>query len=220
MPPPRATTQRAFSLVEMLAALAIISILIAIAVPAVSSYGRSTALATGGNMVANLAALARQTAIARNSMAALVLLGAQGTEEDFRAFTVAEYRPGEGWVQLTDWKILPIGIVVDSSAPLASTFLLNSPRPFPFLAGPPRQTNPPLSFQGQNISDGPGYAARIFLPGGGLLNPQHPAQIRMVEGIFQAGQVTHTRRGAAGQPANYYDLTILGATGITKVFRP
>ncbi len=220
MTPKHAPIPRAFSLVEMLAALAIVSTLVAVAVPAVSSYGRSTALAAGGNMVANLAALARQTAIARNSMAALVLLGAQGTEEDFRAFTVAEYRPGQGWSQITDWKTLPTGIVVDPSPPLASTFLLNSPRPFPFLSGPPQQSNPPLVYQGRDVLDVPGYAARIFLPGGGLLNPQHPAQIRIVEGVLNHGLVTHTRRGAGGQPANYYDLTILGATGITKVFRP
>lgn len=212
---------RGFSLIELLTVIGVIVILMAFIVPAVSNFGRATGLTSAGNMVTHLTALARQTAISKSTLTALVMLGDQGTPADYRAFTVLEYTAGQGWSQISKWEILPEGIVVDRSNLQDCSFLQNSPRTFPFLAGPPTQENPPVVYKDEQVRDPEGYAARIFLPHGGLQNPEWPAQIRLVEGFVQGDEVVYTRRGdAPGQTANYYDVAIVGATGIAKVSRP
>lgn len=211
---------RGFSLVELLAVIGVIVILMAFIVPAVSNFGRATGLTSAGNMVTNLTALARQTAISKSTLTALVILADQGTPADFRSFAVLEYSAGQGWSQISKWETLPEGIVVDRSNLKDCSFLENSPRNFPFLHGPSAQANPPVSYKDEPVKDPDGYAARIFLPHGGLQNPEWPAQIRLVEGFIQGGQVVYTRRGDPGQTANFYDVAIVGATGMTKVSRP
>ena len=145
---------RGFSLIELLTVIGVIVILMAFIVPAVSNFGRATGLTSAGNMVTHLTALARQTAISKSTLTALVMLADQGTSDDqgtsadYRAFTVLEYTAGAGWSQISKWEILPEGIVVDRSNLQDCTFLQNSPRVFPFLAGPPAQENPPGPLQG------------------------------------------------------------------------
>ena len=62
--------------------------------------------------------------------------------------------------------------------------------------------------------------ARIFTPTGSLQNAEQGAQIRLIEGYLAGGKVVRTRPGAAGASANYYDITIVGATGIPQASRP
>jgi len=212
---------RAFSLIELLSVMAVLVIVAGFLVPAVASLGRSTALVTGGNMVTNLALFARQSALSKNTMTALVVLGNQGTAEDYRTVTVLEYvAGGGGWAPLTGWQTLPDGIVVDTDK-ASSTFLDHSPAfPQPQASGQTGQKNPPVFYRQQQVRDGDGYAARIFLPSGGLQNSQDPAQLRLVEGFIQGSQVVRTKRDSSGMSTNFYDLTIIGATGVTKVSRP
>lgn len=211
---------RAFSLIELISVMVIIAIIMAFVVPAVTGLGRSTALVTGGNTVTNLANLARQTAVTKNSMTALVMLGKQGTAADFRAFIVLEYAAGAGgWLPVTAWQTLPDGIVVDIDDPANCTFYESSPPAFPFLAGPPVQKNPPVTYGDAQVAPS-AYAARIYLPNGGLQYPEKRAQIRVIEGFAQGSQIVRTHPGAPGQAANYYDIAIIGATGMTKVSRP
>ena len=221
--PTRSTCRRAraFSLVELIAAIAVIAIVTGFVVPAVSGMGRSTSLVTGGNMVTNLANFARQTALSKNTMTALVVLGNQGTPEDYRTLAVLEYvAGGAGWSPVTGWQTLPDGIAVDTER-ADSTILDHSPVfPQPQTAGLAVPKNPPVFYRQQQVRDGDGYAARIFLPRGALQNSQDPAQIRLVEGFVQAGQVVRTRRDGSGKSANFFDVTIIGATGIAKVSRP
>jgi prepilin-type N-terminal cleavage/methylation domain-containing protein len=214
----RPRPRHGFSLIELLAVIAIMTIVATFVVPAMGGFGRSAGLTVGGNQVVNLANYARQQAISKNTLTALVLLGNQGMEEDYRALTVLEYEAGFGWQQIMEWTVLPTGIVVDFSDPTNCTFLADSPQPFPFLTGPPAQQNPPVSHRGRDVA---GYAARIFLPSGALLNSERPAQIRLVEGTTQGPQLIYTHPHASQPgPANFYDIAILGPTGLPKVSRP
>lgn len=222
---PPATVHRlhAFSLAELIVVIAVIVVLTTLVVPAVSNFGRSTSLVTGGNMVANLAAYARQVAITKSTLTALILLGAQGTEDDYRAFTVLEYSALTGWSQATAWQMLPTGIVVDrtgESDPSDAengTFLKNSPTSFLAAAAQAQPLVPPARYQGVQVKR---YAGRIFTASGALLNPEAPAQLRLVEGFIQGGRVIPTRPGSKGAPANYYSIALLGATGMARVERP
>lgn len=208
----------AFTLVELLTVLAVVGIVLGFVVPAISGMARGTSLATAGNTVNNMAGLARQHAMSRNTLTALLVLGNQGTDSDYRACAILEYKRGAGWSQIGKWETLPTGITVDSGNTQDCSFLLRSPDPFPFLTAT-NQSNPPILFQGVPVSSG-AYAARIFTPGGGLQNPGDPAQIRLVEGFVEGGTIRYTHRNAAGQPANYFDIAIVGATGATKISRP
>lgn len=231
----------AFTLIELLVVMAVIVLMISLIVPAASNFGKATALTTAGNTLANLAALARQNSIAKSTMTALLFLGDQGGEslpgDDYRqyfyrAVTVLEFeqvslgtgreqRPGF-WKQIHRWEVLPTGIIADYSDPIECSFTAvgTSPR-FPFSS-----VNPPIQFRGRQVKDGTGYAARIFMPSGSLQNPEEPAQIRLVEGIFADDRVIYTRPGEklpqADQraPANFYDIAIVGTTGMAKVSRP
>lgn len=207
--------QHAFTLIEILIVVAVMSLLLALTVPMTSSMLSASRLTNGGNMVTGLTASARQTAMSKNTMTALVLLAHQGTSEDGRAFTILEYTPENGWVQGLPWEVLPDGVVVDVSDETACTFMTNSPVPFPFL--PDGQSNPPLKHRDAQVQSPEGYAARLFLPGGGLANAQTPAQIRLVEGHVANGAVVRAHGMA---PANFYDITIIGDTGQIKIDRP
>ncbi len=219
----KARTCSGFTLLELIIVMVMIVIMTALVAPAVTSLGRSTGLVTGGNTVTNLIGYARQVAVGKNTMTALVVLARQGVEADYRAITVLEYNPIGGWTQITEWKTLPTGIIFDPNSQ-NSTFLENFPDPFPFLAMA-SQTNPPVTFKSadgktlEKIKNPDGYAARIFLPTGGLRNPEDPAQLRLIEGFLQNGQIVRTRRHGADS-SNFYEIAIIGATGATKVTRP
>lgn len=222
-PPTIRPRARAFSLAELVVVIAVIVVLTTLVVPAVSNFGRSTGLVAGGNMVANLAAYARQLAITKSTLTALILLGAQGTEDDYRAFTVIEYDAVRGWSQATTWQKLPVGIMVDRTGEDNSkdmengTFLKFSPTSFLPAASQPQPAVPPVLYQGLQVKR---FAGRIFTASGSLLNPEAPAQLRLVEGFIQGGRTILTRPGAEGAPANYYAIALLGATGIARVERP
>lgn len=219
MSPCRFQPAKGFTLVELLTVIVIIAALLAAFMPALSGFGRATRLTSAGDMVAALCNAARQTAVSKNTLAALVLLGAQGTPDDFRAFAILEYRADEGWVQQGSWERLPDEVIVDVSDPQNSSFLNNSPNPFPF-ADEPAAGTPPIFHQNRPVQ-GNAYAARIFLPHGGLHDSETPALIRLVEGHLQGSSIHYSQStGAAGGPANYYDLAIIGATGQIKVTRP
>lgn len=224
---PQGSRQRsratAFSLFELMTVMAIIAIMAVIVAPAVSNLGTATGLVTGGNSVTNLIGYARQVAVSQNTMTALVVLAKNDSPDDYRAITVLEYSTLGGWKPITGWQALPTGVVFDPNT-ANSTFLKNSPDPFPFLATA-RQKNPPIAYKSIDektmgpIKSPQGYAARIFLPSGNLQNAEDPAQLRLVEGFIQNGQVVRTRRNGA-ESANYYEIAIIGATGVTKVTRP
>jgi prepilin-type N-terminal cleavage/methylation domain-containing protein len=207
----------AFSLIELLMVMAILGIAAVLIAPAAANFGRAQALRNAGNLVADLAAAARQQAMARGTLTALVVLANQGSPDDYRALAVAEYDAvGRAWTQTSRWEILPTGVMVDRNDAAASSFLQNSPQPLPFASA----NTVPITFQGAAIAYPGGYAARVFTPRGALSNPDFPAKLRLVEAVTNGGGLVYTRPGASGKPANFYDVAILPTTGLTKIHTP
>jgi prepilin-type N-terminal cleavage/methylation domain-containing protein len=209
----------AFTLIEMLAVVGILSVVIAIAVPAFQSLGRANALSSAGNSTANLVAAARQNSTSRNVLTALVVLTGTGTEADFRTFGRYERGVNGSWLQVGVWETLPVGVVVDPEERINCSFLDNSPTR-PALTDP--DGSPSVRF-GERAVDSTSMAFRVFLPTGSLSNPEQPAQLRLVEGTIEGfGEnrtVRYARRTTEGTP-NFYDVAIIGATGATKIIRP
>ncbi len=202
-------SSRAFSLIELLTVIAIMAVLLSLIVPVMNTGGK---LASSGNRIAGLADQARQRSMSRNVMTALILNTDAATGGDYRAFTLLEYNAEDvspQWKQVAQWESLPTGIVVDTD----SAFLSNSPNPLPFATA----STLPVTYQNTAVSS---YAARVFMPSGALNNPGYPAQIQLVEGVRQGSATIYTRPNAAGNPANWYRIAIIGATGRGKIERP
>ncbi len=206
----------AFTLVEMMIVIAMVALLLGVAIPGLSGVVQSMSLSQAGGKVTRLVEQARQRAMTENVMTALVLVTAAGVPEDGRALTLLECPPGGPWRQISEWHLLPDGVVVDVAGDGVSSFMTHTPAAFPFHD---EAAGVPVSFHHTTLGRGR-YAARIFLPGGGLLNPNDPAVLQLVPGVMAGGRVSYARRGDDGRPVNYYRVVILGATGRTKVERP
>ncbi len=202
-----------FTLIELLAVMAIVVTMVAIAVPAFTGIAKGSSLKAGGGSVSNLALLARQNSLSRNAMTALVMIGAAGTDADFRAFSLYEITPhpdgspvvATDWKQIAAWDILRDGVAVD-----ACTFNASSvPMTPPF---------PPLYYHNASIS---AYQYVVFLPTGALASTA-PAHVRLAPGFIPSGSqaISYTTKLNGGQPANYYDISIVAANGRVKVDRP
>jgi len=203
-----------FTLVELLAAMGIILTMVVLVAPAFTGISKGSALKAGGNTVSAMALLARQNSLSKNAMTAFVVLGAAGTDADYRAFSLFEITPHldgtpavtADWKQITEWKILADGVVADNCTFTASSV----PMAPPF---------PTLQFRGTPVT---AYQYAVFLPSGALTS-QSPCHVRLAPGFFPPGSQTvryTTAIGSGGAPANYYDISIVGATGYVKVDRP
>jgi prepilin-type N-terminal cleavage/methylation domain-containing protein len=209
--------QTAFTLVEMLAVLAIIGILTALALPALNGIGKAYSLSTAGSKVSGMVEQARQNSMSKNVMTALVLMTNQGTDSDYRAMILLEKDPRSStpaWRPITKWENLPVGVTVDSSA-TDSTFLTNGGSTTGVLTSPLPVT---AKFRGATVSN---FAARIFMSNGGLKNPSEATKIKLVEGSYTGGVTKYTHPAAGGgSAANYYNISIVGVTGRSKIDRP
>ena len=194
--------------------LAVMTLLVALTVPALRTSS-ATRLSSGGRIVASMTTTARQTAMANNTLAALILLTDHGSDHDYRSLAVIYYKEGQGWLQKGSWEPLPEGVIADFGNPGDCTFLNASPSPFPFLTD-----NAAIKYQGAALESGRSFAARVFLPSGGLLDSSIPSQIRLVEGHVENGTLRYSHPGTGGSSDNYFDIAIVGATGLPKISRP
>ncbi|MFA7342977.1 MAG: prepilin-type N-terminal cleavage/methylation domain-containing protein [Terrimicrobiaceae bacterium] len=204
------TSRRGFSLVELLVVMGIMVILTSLLAPMFNTGGK---LAGSGNQIAFLVDQARQHSMSKNVMTALVLNTDDNTGGGHRAFTLLEYNAEDAaqeWRQVSQWLNLPTGIVVESET--NSSFIDNSPSSLPFAA----DSTLPVKYQGAQVGN---YAFRVFLPSGALSKPSSAAEIQLVEGSRQGSRTAYTRPGAGGA-ANWYRISIIGATGRGKIERP
>ena len=211
--------RRAFTLIELTAAIALMLFLSTFAVFSLRGTGGAAALAVGGNRLVGLANQARQNSMTKNVLTALVLVTGQTTpsQGDYRAAALLEYDAAEAkpvWKQISRWETLPTGVVIDND-PSGSTFLSSNINISPATAPLPAKL--PGKFRGSDIAN---YAARVFLPNGGLYNPSTSATIQLVEGFVNGGSVKLTHCSSGGSAADYYNIAIVGVTGRSKIERP
>ena len=190
--------QKAFTLIEMLMVIAVITLLIAFAAVGIGDGGRSQQLTVSGNRVADLVNLARYTAKTRNSMSMLIVV-TKG-DQAYRAMTILE-KPLEGssWKQVSPWEVLPDGIGISEGK--SASFLTP-----PVAALSPAR--PSLSFRGATLNAAD-YAWQVFLPNGRLLSDQSSPPILYLSQVVQPGNAS-----------NYYSITINANTGIPIIRRP
>lgn len=216
------SSRTAFTLMELLVVMAILAILMTASAVAISGFAKATRLTSAGQQLSTCANVARQNSMSRNAMTALVILDDPAQPNNRRAFTLLELvPPADGsqpreWKQISPWQTLPTGIFVAFSEELSHSLDL------PFASYPSARPNPDfpiLQYQGQEVRS---FRYVSFLPLGGLRQSKS-AIVRVAEGYLDAahgGQLVYTHPNPQGEPANYFDLSLLAATGRTRIDRP
>lgn len=182
-----------FSLIEILVVVGVMAVLLAMSAPALLSNRGSAALGQAGGIVADLALLARENAMARNQPTALIVVRSNAPAGlDGRALTLLEMGEDRMWRQATQWRFLPDAIgAVDATAGGTATF-------------PVSLGVEPLVLRGDtvNLEDCDTY---VFLPAGRMPFSGAPAKIRIE---------------METNLSNFYELVFNDTTGTFQVIRP
>lgn len=181
---------RAFSLVELLVVVAVLSLLMGLSAPGLF---RSAGITNAGNQIVDLTALARQMAVSRNVLTALVF--AQPIPDvKGRAVGLLEYGPDREWKSVGGWTILPESVYATNS----------SGHPLPAVTGTPR-----ITFRGNDVTlDN----TLVFYPDGRMRQSSTPtATVRVV---------ASTDAAAADSASNYYDIVLNRDNSGCQVIRP
>ena len=217
--PPRSrltAARRAYSLIELLAVMAILSALAGLTVGSLSPV-KANALTAGGNQIADLLTSARQNSLSRHAFTAVVIKSTGVAR--YSAFCLFELTREDngtfsGWKMATPWRVLPDGIRFDPDAfsgPAANFVDMSAPPSTP-------SPLPAIPFRGAalNLSD---VAFQIFAPDG-TLTKGTPVRLRLIEGAEDgATGILRTGLQSAGQPLNYYDIVVVRETGQAKAER-
>lgn len=195
---------RAFSLVELLVVVAVVGILLSLTMAGFANFGQARGLKMAAEIVSAYANMARERAVSRNSVVALAVRGANGSDDSaYRKVALFELvRNPDGsapspnnWQMLRPWKVLPEGTamrppvdgslsVIDGANPTFSpeipTLLLSN------AGGPVRFV--------------------YFLPNGGLVGSEAMG-VRLARGIVEGGEFRATGTD------NFVDLLLLPFNG-------
>jgi prepilin-type N-terminal cleavage/methylation domain-containing protein len=219
MPPRSRLTadRRAYSLIELLAVMAILSALAGLTVGSLSPV-KANALTAGGNQIADLLTAARQNSLARHAFTAVIIK--TNGEARYAAFCLFELTRNDdgtfsGWKMTAPWRLLPEGIRFDPRAVTGpANFLDMSSVP-----STPSALPTSVQFRGSSVALGTDAAYQIFAPDG-TLTKADPVRLRLVEASEDPGSgLVYTGQQSGGQPVNYYDIVVIGETGQPKVER-
>jgi len=190
--------QRAFSLLEVLAVLSIMFVLAGTSLLGLAGRSSAQSLDNAGNKVVDLINEARENAIGKHVMTALVLVTPGGDPAgnaaiDDRLFVIEQFnQASSSWQPVSQWELLPTGVMVD---PANSTTFMQ----LPSLVNPPTG----VSYLGNAIKPA---AYQVFLPDGRLAGTSQTPALRLVS-------------ERANTPNNYYDVTINPYTGMPIIDR-
>jgi len=201
--------------------MAIMVIVISFAAFSIKGIGGAASLSGEGDRVAGLVNFARQNAMSRGSLTALILVTDPASEGCLRAVSLwqAVQRPdgssltSNDWKQITGWETLRPGIVFMPPNDTEMEMEVPSTANISVL--------PTVRYRGVTLQPPNGYRIKFFLPSGGLMS-EFPGVLSLAEGTIPPGESTpiYTHRNGANTPANTYTITIIAATGYTVIGRP
>lgn len=211
-------TRHAFTLVELLVVVAVMGLLMALVVPAVTGMMQGSQLTAAGQLVMGQLDLARQEAIAQDAIIQVRFYkfadasvpgqsSANSSTWRFQGMQAFVINNTSGAVPLSKMYHLPQGSIIDSGVTLSS--ILDSTKRTYY-------TSPTTSIPGANLSYG--YFEVQFYPDG---SPDLPA---VAGGANQNWFLTiHNATagdGLAAPPANFWTIQIDPYNGVAKEYRP
>jgi prepilin-type N-terminal cleavage/methylation domain-containing protein len=203
-----------FTLVELLTVLAISTILLVLAVPAIRSLGGASSLAGTGFQVDDFFQSARQNSISKNVLtAAVILTDVSNPDSAYRTMELLELggtADAPTWTPVSKWEVLPQGIIIDNV--LANSSFLTSPATF-------NPALPTLTYKGKQYQPISGYAYQVFLPNGQLSAAPDPCTLKLAQGFYKGADPVYTNQKGL-QAQNYFSFTFNDGTGEAKITRP
>lgn len=222
----------AFTLVEMITVVGIVSLLIALAAPALIDVVRSTRLNSAGDALVNRISLAQQSAVSLSSEVEIRFYKYVDSQSDkpsenlIYAYQVVKTESNGTQKAISDPYFLESGIVISSQAELSPLLTTTVTQP-PQSAGGAYLFNPPGNTAPGEVT----YAAMRFYPDGSMrmltssTNPDDSAaEVATAYTIPQFDDsfliLVESRDSLSTQaPANYYCIQIDSYTGRTRVYR-
>jgi len=123
--------RQAFSLIELLAVMAVISLLMVATIPAFNSMGPAYRLGTASEAIMTVLDTARMEAINANTTVQLRIItgSAAPVEAQYRAYSLWKRNKTDGtYAQTTKWEILPVGVTFESLDDPSLSYPLSDPR--------------------------------------------------------------------------------------------
>lgn len=117
----RAASRSAFSIIELLTVVSIITILAGVTVPAFKGVSGANALEMGASKLGGLLTLARSEAIAQHTIVRFVVAtdwNGNTPDANYRRMSLWAWREDIGhYEQLTNWEELPVGVIIERVLP-------------------------------------------------------------------------------------------------------
>jgi prepilin-type N-terminal cleavage/methylation domain-containing protein len=221
----------AFSLVELITVMAVISILAGISLPAVKGLSGSNGLNSGTRKLADWMNLARSEAIARHTRVRFAVArewerAADGEEGRLRKISLWAWdAEAEHYLPLTAWEDLPTGVILEPELPdyIKASSYAKADR-----ASVRGECVLDERFDQAEFDAGTGRGAVTarfieFLPSGSMRIPggvTRQAIFVATQGFSNAdGSLTYTSRAGAA-PAAWAQINVDSLTGRVRVHRP
>jgi prepilin-type N-terminal cleavage/methylation domain-containing protein len=219
----------AFSLIELMSVVTIITILAGVSVPAFKGVTGGNALETGAAKLSGLLTLARSEAIAQHTIVRFVVAtewSGKETDANYRRMSLWAWRDDTArYEQLTNWEELPLGVVVERELPAyvqASSYAsadASTVRGSCVLD----ELSASAAFTMETSQGQIGGRFIEFLPSGGARIPdsiERRAIFIATQGFANpGGRLTYTSQ-TNGRPNNWAQVNVDTLTGRVHVYRP
>jgi prepilin-type N-terminal cleavage/methylation domain-containing protein len=207
---------RAFSLVELLVVVAVLSVLAGLVVINAPALLASGGLRSGSQLVSDSLALARNLALSKNT-ATYVVIRSSG-DQSWQRLAVFALDPTSGqWNAASQWKSMSSGASVDPNYDPGTEQWSNSPID---IATAHAEVTPPsqaIRDGNQALIFGTDYLCIAFSPSGALLADKALA-LRIVRGV-RTGE-SFAAAGGNSTPTDWVKLIIEKNTGRSKELLP